>query len=882
MNHFRFAVICMLWICSGSVSAQWIYSQGFAAMTGTPELQRINLANHTLVRLVGMGDMGDIAFHPDQRLFGVVFDKVYLLDTVTSAYTEIYDIGDFQSVGMTIDYRGMMYFSGYNPNTNRYGIAVYNPVTSTTRIIADFGPINQGFINDLEFYNGQLYVVGELPSIFAEQAVLFRVDTSGLNQHDTIVQYNLWPGRALASVNDTCGSQFLVSPTTDLLNYFYPPLDSVRAYGMMLPDGLFYSSGATSRTSHLGSIPVLKISGIDISQDPCIGNSNASVVIFMQESRSAFIQYSLDGINYQDHNLFTNVLPGQYQIFVRDDWGCNIMGSFEILDIPPFPVSIKVIAATCSQDNGTISVHSALSGLQYALDNYVFSEDSVFTNLAGGNHSIVIRNDAGCVDTIQVNVDFYPAPTFEVMLKDEQCHAANGVIEFINVTGEGPLQFSLNGAVWQDQNIFENMSAGLYTIFLRDRFNCTIQETVTLDETGKPEIVNGQVIAEECGEADGRIELTVDSEHGPILYSLNGGTWNNMSFFDHLIAGIYTASVKDTFGCVSETQIEVPGIGGPVIDVLQLTPEYCGKSNGHIVISATSAHGPLEYSIAHGPFTIYSEFNDLTQGQYHIIIQDTNGCQYQTDVFIDGIHRIGIDSVYAEDATCELENGSLIIISDSSSFEEYSLDGKFFQAEPYFENLKPRMYTSYLRSFGVCMDSVSLTIGEHTNPVIDDLILVQPTCKGAPAMITVTGHGESELQYVLDHDISNSSGQFTGLSEGNHEVIITDQFGCHVDTTFAIVREKCSFYIPNVFTPNGDGVNDIFSVLTEEKLVQMKLFEIYDRWGNKVFNCEGYKVCEWDGNIYGLAAQEGVYLYQLSFMDMNGSHFSAGQVTLLR
>jgi len=54
MKYYRFAVVCIFWIYSASISAQWIYSQGFATVTGAPELQRVNLADHTFARLVGM------------------------------------------------------------------------------------------------------------------------------------------------------------------------------------------------------------------------------------------------------------------------------------------------------------------------------------------------------------------------------------------------------------------------------------------------------------------------------------------------------------------------------------------------------------------------------------------------------------------------------------------------------------------------------------------------------------------------------------------------------------------------------------------------------------------------------------------------------------
>lgn len=881
MKHLCLALICFLWVSINSISGQWIYSQGFAAGTGTPELQRINVADHSFVRLTGMGDMGDIAFHPDQNLYGVIFDKVYLIDTVSSAFTEVYDIGDFQSVGMTIDYNGIMYFSGYNPNTNRNGIAVFNPALSTTQIVADFGPINQGFINDLEFYNGELFVVGELPSTFSQQAVLFRVDTSGFNQHDTIVQYDMWPGRALAAISDTCGSQYLVSPATSLLNYFYPPFDSIQAFNLIPPDGLFYSSGATSRSSHAGSIPALKITHIDISQDPCLGNSNATVIVQKQQGRPGSTQFSINGINYQDSNVFTNIPPGNYRIYIKDNWGCQAQESIEIIDIQTFPVTLELIPSTCSINNGQIIIHSEIPGLYYGLDNSAFSEDLLFANLAGGDHTLIIKNEAGCTDSIKVILDSYQAPSFEVIVRAEQCNAQNGEIEFITITGESPLQFSIDGIEWQNNSKFENLIAGSYKISIIDVFNCIVSEDLILPETGIPQIENINIIPEECGKADGQIEVTVISEHGPLQYLLNGIGFNNVSVYNNLEAGLYAFVATDTLGCNIEKMIEVPGNGGPVIAGIEIVDEHCETANGSIAITAVSDHGPLDYALNNGTFTTFAEFEKLQHGIYNIVVRDTNGCQQQSEIIVDHIDAIRIERLEIEDATCSIDNGSILILAANISSTEYSLDGQLFHTQPFFQNLTAGDYTAYLSSYEVCIDSAIFSVKGYFEPVITNVILVQPTCEKDEATIMVEAYGSGELIFDLDNGIISTNGHFTNLTEGLHLITITDRSGCRIDTSFSIVAEKCLFYMPNVFSPNGDGVNDNFGFTPEDEFIRIEQFVIYDRWGNQVYRCNDYDVCGWDGMIHGRPGPSGVYLYHISLTYNDEVRYLTGEVTLL-
>ncbi len=327
-------------LSSHDSTAQWIYSLGITSQNSIPQLQRINLTTYEFFRMGVIEDTGDIAFAPDGTLYCVIYDKVFVLDTITSTYTEVFTLPNFRAGGMAIDYNGLMYFGGFNDISQSLEVATLNLASGTFRSIADFGPYNFSSVDDLDFYNGDLYIVGQLPPGYSKRAALFKVDTSGVNMHDTITTYDKWPGHALVSVNDSCGSHLLLSPTSSLINFFYPPLDAINPVTINPVDGLFLSAGASSRTSYLGSIPPLGIDSIDIRQTPC--EAYTIVTVLIRKGRPPAVQYSLDGLTYQDSSTFTNVSPGIYQAFVRDDWGCSQMSDpFAVPDKAAFPVSWK-------------------------------------------------------------------------------------------------------------------------------------------------------------------------------------------------------------------------------------------------------------------------------------------------------------------------------------------------------------------------------------------------------------------------------------------------------------------------------------------------------------------------------------------------------------
>jgi gliding motility-associated-like protein len=117
-----------------------------------------------------------------------------------------------------------------------------------------------------------------------------------------------------------------------------------------------------------------------------------------------------------------------------------------------------------------------------------------------------------------------------------------------------------------------------------------------------------------------------------------------------------------------------------------------------------------------------------------------------------------------------------------------------------------------------------------------------------------------------------------------YSVILTDENGCEITlNTTVFVEQKGDIYVPNIFTPNDDGVNDKFQLFakvgntrTVEKMV------IYDRWGNELFRANEFNIGEqvfWDGKIQGQTAGAGVYSYVFLLSD---GQIVTGTVTIIR
>ena len=112
--------------------------------------------------------------------------------------------------------------------------------------------------------------------------------------------------------------------------------------------------------------------------------------------------------------------------------------------------------------------------------------------------------------------------------------------------------------------------------------------------------------------------------------------------------------------------------------------------------------------------------------------------------------------------------------------------------------------------------------------------------------------------------------------------------GCYIEQsiTFQVVRKR-DVYVPNVFSPNGDNLNDVFTLFTDADVTEITVLEVYDRWGDLVYKREKFPPNDptigWDGKFAGEDLNPGVYVYRMEILYGDGLKDNlAGDVTIIR
>jgi gliding motility-associated-like protein len=147
----------------------------------------------------------------------------------------------------------------------------------------------------------------------------------------------------------------------------------------------------------------------------------------------------------------------------------------------------------------------------------------------------------------------------------------------------------------------------------------------------------------------------------------------------------------------------------------------------------------------------------------------------------------------------------------------------------------------------------------------------------------------TDIQYLWDFDDNNNSTDFSPshsyADTGTYHVkykVTNSITGCESETEkTVIVTPYFRMYIPSAFSPNGDGLNDIFEIYGDA--IDEYNLNIYDRWGGSVYQSNSIK-WPWEGKINGIYdAPQGAYVYVIKVKDVKGKEYEySGTVTIMK
>jgi len=264
-----------------------------------------------------------------------------------------------------------------------------------------------------------------------------------------------------------------------------------------------------------------------------------------------------------------------------------------------------------------------------------------------------------------------------------------------------------------------------------------------------------------------------------------------------------------------------------------------------------------------------------------------------------GLSAIDMDSLTASVTMATISPTPIGGKDDLASWAQYcKVDNGTTTVQTFVEceGFSIKVDTNIYNTTGLYTDIIGLDTIITDLTIIPDPIIsyttVDDNCEDSVGSISIDTTS-TMYSYVWDNGDTTSS--ITNLSAGIYTVITTDTSGC-IDTQAITISDlyldcNYSIFIPNAFSPNGDGFSDYFLPRTLGTIDNFNM-KIYNRWGVKVFETEGgtlsgpdsYRVEGWDGTQHGKKSPEGVYVYYIdvSFVSNTEPFVAKGNVTLVR
>jgi hypothetical protein len=493
-------------------------------------------------------------------------------------------------------------------------------------------------------------------------------------------------------------------------------------------------------------------------------------------------QYSIDGgQNFSNNSVWGNLMSDTYLTVVIDANGCGAEIEVELFDSAPLAFEANVMQPTCGEENGIIEIIVTSGTPPYLYDfGSGLQSESIMSNLQYGNYSIIVQDNAMCVSTQDIGLDFTEAPTLSInQIEDASCGQDDGALIVYNsaeaytgVTYE-LINQSTGISTTQNNGAFDFLGASTYDLISVDNDGCIVSIEVSIDNIGGPVLIVEHQDAS-CVEEDGTISIDISGGTGSYEIYLNGELVNE-TMFDNLPAGTYLIEVGDGNQCSTSETVEIEQ-GTLDYTIVTNNSAPCIESG---VITITVEDGTeVEFVLNGTQSNVTGIFIDLEPGPHTLEIISEN-CTYSEIIEILADPDISYDLILSH-PSCNVDNG-IIEFENLSGIAPISflLNGETESSSGIFNMLSSGVYYISIIDGNNCITPLEI---ELVAPEVFGLeaITTNENCgmNDGTIQINIVDSTPGMYEYTLEGIITNETGYFENLSEGEFTVEVVNEDDC--------------------------------------------------------------------------------------------------------
>ena len=392
----------------------------------------------------------------------------------------------------------------------------------------------------------------------------------------------------------------------------------------------------------------------------------------------------------------------------------------------------------------------------------------------------------------------------------------------------------------------------------------------------RPNAINSPAVVTDVtcnGDADGSILVTPTGSAGPFEYSLNAGTtYQPTGLFSNLAGGTYTVRIRDiSSGCIRDTVITIiePQVLAGTTTTVNAT---CSATpNGTITVNATGGTTNYEYSLDGGATYQPSNIFTVTDGSYVVTVKDAHGCLATINTVVDLTNDLTIQT-RLDTTICRGASVQMTTSSNAASYSWSPADGlnDASIASPVATPIADVHYT-VTGVLGQCTKTdevnvfvkqdVTVNAGPDVSIISGDFTHILATASGGTNYLWTPADGLSSTTIL--NPIAKPASTTT------YVLTVTNDVGCSSYDDIKVIVIPYCIKVKNSFTPNGDGINDLWSVFDKYDCLKNITVHVFNRYGNAVYESKDYRN-NWDGKYKGKSLPDGTYYAVIDFLLVNG------------
>ena len=566
---------------------------------------------------------------------------------------------------------------------------------------------------------------------------------------------------------------------------------------------------------------------------------------------------------------------------------------------PPLSISVVDDTMDCVTDSVLIGP-TVVSGS--FIQNYVWfngSTDSAIWVSPTSDSTYVFTISDACDSTVitdSITVRQFSPPLIVATVDDTlDCTETFTIIEPVIQSGTGPFTYLWSGGQ-STSSIFVNPpSDSTYYVQIQDACNPdTVSDSITVIHFSPPLQILNTLDTFDCTDDSLLVGPNIISGTAPFTYTWAGG---------QIDSAIYIIPTADTTVVVTvEDQCDTNTVPDSIsITFLQPLPLVANVEDVGLLcpgnpatLGAMISGGTMPYQVlwGTGDTTLTTTVNPLVDTTITLIVTDACGLDTAvTTGFVQVVQHPPL-SVSVPDTQLNCPNDTVLLIPlisggvDSAKTALWTWESQTSANDTLNTGVLTATTTYQVVITDFCgnqaSDSVTVQVLPYT-PLVLDISGPDTLCDGEIAQFTSTvSGGQLPLVYAWSGPggTTGSGTSFSPILNGTNTISLAVTDNCGFTESAALLTSPipCGISLPNVFTPNRDGVNDFFVINNLEEFPNSS-FAVFNRWGQLIFQSDDYRN-NWDGSTYtGRMLQDGVYFYELK---LSNGETHVGHLTLLR